>query len=84
MAGVRRESLVHSVGLVVALAAKDPEGNRMAYALFEAVPSGYRLAVAIVGNSAQPRSRKQARWLIPSVVVAAVLFLTGFAFYYLA
>ena len=31
------------------------------------------------GTWPSPGSRKQARWLIPSVVVAAVLFLAGFA-----
>ncbi|MGP8110790.1 MAG: hypothetical protein ACLQD9_08845 [Thermoplasmata archaeon] len=87
-AGVSLGFLVLSVALVVALAAKDPDGNRTAYALFEAVLSGYWLAVAIpvvtVGSSVQARSRRAIRWLIPSVVVAAVVFLAVFAYYYLA
>jgi len=87
-AGVSLGFLVLSLGLVVALAERDPNGNRTAYALFEAVLSGYWLAVAIpvvtVGSSVQARSRRAIRWLIPSVVVAAVLFLAVFAYYYLA
>ncbi len=87
-AGVSLGFLVVSVALVVALAAHDPDGNRTSYALFEAIISGYWLAVAIpvvtVGSSVQARSRGAIRWLLPSMVVAAVAFLGVFAYYYAA
>ncbi len=86
-AGVSLGFLVFSVGLVVALAVRDPRGNRTAYALFDAVLSGYWLAVAIpvvtVGSSVQARSRGAIRWLVPSIAVAAAGFVGVVVYYYL-
>jgi len=85
-AGVSLVFLAFSVGLVVALAARDPRGNLTAYALFETVLSGYWLAVAIplvtVGSSVQARSRGAIRWLFPSIAMAIAVFLGVFAYYY--
>ncbi len=83
-AGVSLGFLVVSVVVVVAIALHDPDGNRTSYALFEAIISGYWLAVAIpvvtVGSSVQARSRGTIRWLLPSMIVAAVVFLGVFAY----
>jgi hypothetical protein len=87
-AGVSLGFLVFSVALVVALASRDPHGNRTAYALFATVLTGYWLAFAIpvvtVGSSVQARSRGSIRWLLPAIAVAIVMFFALFGYYYFA
>ncbi len=87
-AGVSLAFLVLSVALVLALVAHDPHGNRTAYALFETILAGYWLALAIpivtVGSSVQARSRGAIRWLLPSILVTALLFGALFGYYYAA
>jgi len=85
-AGVSLAFLVFGVILVVVLATRDPHGNVTAYALFETILSGYWLAFAIpvvtVGSSVQARSRGAIRWLLPSVLIAVLMFFAIFAYYY--
>ncbi len=87
-AGVSLVFLVLSVALVVGLALHDRSGNQTSYALYETVLTGYWLAFAIpivtVGSSVQARSRRAIRWLIPSVVVSALMFAGFFGYFYLA
>lgn len=87
-AGVSLAILVLSVVLVIALAVKDPSGNRTSYALFEAIVTGYWLAVAIpvvtVGSSVQARSRGGIRWFVPSIAGVSLLFAAIFLYYYAA
>jgi len=85
-AGVSLGFLVFAVVLVVAVAAHDPMGNQTSYACYETVLTGYWLAFSIpvvtVGSSVQARSRGAIRWLVPSILVAAVMFFALFAYYY--
>jgi hypothetical protein len=85
-AGVDLAFLVLGVALVVGLAAKDPHGNRTALALYEVVLGGFWLTFAIpvvtVGSAVHHRSRGGIAWLVPSIVVAALLFVGCFAFYF--
>lgn len=86
-AGASLVFLSLAVGLVVALAAHDPDGNRTSYALFQTVLAGYWLALAIpivtVGSSVQARSRGAIRWGWPSIGIAALTFAGLFAYTYL-
>jgi hypothetical protein len=85
-AGVSLAFLVLSTVLVVLLVMRFPSANRTALALYEVVLTGYWLGFAIpvvtVGSSIQARSRNAIRWLIPSVLVAAVMFLGIFGYFY--
>jgi hypothetical protein len=85
-AGVSLAFLVFGVALVVALAWHDPKGNSTSFALYETILTGYWLAFSIpvvtVGSSVQARSRGAIRWMVPSIVVAALMFLAIFAYYY--
>ena len=85
-AGVDLAFLVLGVALVIGLVAKDPHGNRTALALYEVVLGGFWLTFAIpvvtVGSAVHHRSRGGIAWLIPSIVVAGLLFLGCFAFYF--
>lgn len=85
-AGVSLAFLVFAVGLVVGLVVRDPQANLTSFALYQTVLSGYWLAFAIpvvtVGSSVQARSRGAIRWLVPAVVVAAMMFFVLFAYYY--
>lgn len=85
-AGVSLAFLVFGVALVVFLVLRDPDGNATSWALYETVLSGYWLAFAIpvvtVGSSVEARSRGTIRWMVPSVFVAALMFLGIFAYYY--
>ncbi len=87
-AGVSLVFLALSTVLVVVLVVRFPDTNRTGFALYEAVLTGYWLAFAIpvvtVGSAVEARSRRAIPWLIPSVVVAATMFLAVFAYYYLA
>jgi hypothetical protein len=87
-AGVSLTFLVFALVLVVAIAAHDPEGNKTSYALYRTVLTGYWLAFAIpvvtVGSSVQARSRGAIRWLIPSMLIAGMMFGALFAYYYVA
>jgi len=85
-AGVSLAFLVFAVALVVALVWHDPEGNRTAFALYTTVLTGYWLAFAIpvvtVGSSVQARSRGAIAWLVPSILIAVVMFAGLFGYYY--
>ncbi len=87
-AGVSLGFLVFAVALVVALVVHDPDGNQTSFALYTTILTGYWLAFAIpvvtVGSSVQARSRGAIAWLIPSVLVAALMFGVLFAYYYAA
>lgn len=87
-AGVSLAFLVFAVVLVVTVVMHDPDGNGTSYALYETILSGYWLAFAIpvvtVGSSVQARSRGSIRWLIPSIVVALLMFFVLFGYYYSA
>ena len=80
--------LVLAVLLVVAVSMHDPHGNKTSYALYTTILTGYWLAFAIpvvtVASSIQARSRGAIPWLIPSMVVAALMFVGIFGYYYLA
>jgi len=85
-AGVDLAFLVLGVALVVALVARDPHGNRTALALYRVVLGGFWLTFAIpvvtVGSAVHHRSRGGIAWLVPSIVVAGLLFVACFAYYY--
>lgn len=85
-AGVSVGFLLLALALVVGLAAFDPSGNRTSYALFRTVISGYWLALAIpvvsVAGTVEMRSRGAIRWFLPSLAVAAGLFIAAFGYYY--
>jgi len=85
-AGVDIAFLGFAVALAVALAWKDPLGNRTAHALYQVAIEGYWLTFAIpivtVGSSVQSRSRGGIPWRIPAIVVAVILFGVFFAYYY--
>jgi len=87
-AGVSLVFLVLAVLLVVAVSMHDPHGNKTSYALYTTILTGYWLAFAIpvvtVASSIQARSRGAIPWLIPSMVVAALMFVGIFGYYYLA
>ncbi|MGA8663452.1 MAG: hypothetical protein WB809_00055 [Thermoplasmata archaeon] len=87
-AGVSLGFLVVAVVLVVGLSARDPHGNRTAFALYTTVLTGYWLAFAIpvvtVGSSVQARSRGAIRWLLPAIGVAVLMFFAMFGYYYVA
>lgn len=79
--------LVFAVVLVIAVAMHDPHGNKTSYALYATVLTGYWLAFAIpvvtVASSIQARSRGAIPWLLPSVLVAGLMFFGIFGYYYL-
>ncbi len=85
-AGVDIAFLAFSFALVVGLAYSDPYGNRTAFALYSVILQGYWLAFSIpivtVGSSVHSRTRGTVPWLVPSVAVAAILFLGFFAYYF--
>jgi len=85
-AGVSLAFLAFGVILVVLLATRDPNGNDTAFALYQTILTGYWLAFAIpvvtVGSSVQARSRGTIRWLVPSILIAVVMFFGLFAYYY--
>ncbi|MGD0250105.1 MAG: hypothetical protein ABSB97_04370 [Thermoplasmata archaeon] len=85
-AGVSLAFLVFGVVLVVVLVVHDPTGDATSWALYETILTGYWLAFSIpvvtVGSSVQARSRGAIRWMVPSIVVAALMFLAIFAYYY--
>jgi|HubBroStandDraft_1064217.scaffolds.fasta_scaffold189377_2 hypothetical protein len=87
-AGVSLIFLVLAFALVVVLVTHDPHGNKTSYALYTTVLTGYWLAFAIpvvtVASSIQARSRGAIAWLVPSILVAALLFVGLFGYYYLA
>ncbi len=75
------------IGIVTGLFFYDPSGDLTSYALYRTILSGYWLAFAIpivtVGSSVQARSRGSIRWLLPSIVIDALLFLAIFGYYVL-
>ena len=85
-AGVDIAFLGFAIALVAILAWSDPHGNRTAFALYEVVLGGYWLAFAIpivtVGFSVHSRSRGGIAWRLPSILLAAALFVVAFAWYY--
>ncbi|MGI0132417.1 MAG: hypothetical protein ACREDK_04925 [Thermoplasmata archaeon] len=85
-AGVDLTFLVAGTLLVIGLALHDPNGNRTSLALYRVVLSGYWLAFSIpivtVGSSVHSRTRGGIPWLYPSIVVAALLFVVFFAYFY--
>jgi hypothetical protein len=86
-AGVSLALLGFAVVLVVYLAYRFPSGNRVAFALYTTILSGYWLAFAIpvvtVGSSVQARSRGSVRWVVPAVVATAAAFALIAAYYYM-
>lgn len=78
--------LVFGFALVVTLALADSPGNRTALALYRVVIDGYwftfSIPIVTVGLSIHHRSRGGIPWLYPAVLVASLLFLGLFAFYY--
>jgi hypothetical protein len=78
--------LVFGFVLVVLLAALFVHGNRTSLALYRVVIDGYwftfSIPIVTVGLSIHHRSRGGIPWLYPAVLVASLLFLGLFAFYY--
>jgi hypothetical protein len=78
--------LAFSVVLVITLAMKDPAGNLSAYALDQVVLQGYWLTFSVpvvtVGSSVHTRTRGGIPWLVPSILLAIVMFAGLFAFYF--
>ncbi|MDE1822316.1 MAG: hypothetical protein KGJ23_15530 [Euryarchaeota archaeon] len=70
--------LCFSVVLVIYLAWKYPTGDHVAWALSQVVLGGLWLTFAIpvvtVGFSVHSRTRGQVAWIVPSILVAAGLF----------
>jgi len=70
------------------VALHDPRGNKTSFALYTTILTGYWLAFAIpvvtVASSIQARSRGAIPWLVPSMIVASLMFLGLFGYYYLA
>jgi hypothetical protein len=87
-AGVSLLFLILALVAVVVVAAHDPHGNKTSFALYTTILTGYWLAFAIpvvtVASSIQARSRGAIPWLVPSILVAALMFLGLFGYYYLA
>jgi hypothetical protein len=87
-AGVSIVFLVLAFALVIAVVAHDPHGNKTSFALYTTVLTGYWLAFAIpvvtVASSIQARSRGAIPWLVPSIVVAGLMFFGLFGYYYFA
>ncbi len=87
-AGVSLGFLVFSLILVLSVAMHDPYGNKTSYALYATVVTGYWLAFAIpvvtVASSIQARSRGAIPWLVPSILVAGLMFGGVFGYYYLS
>jgi hypothetical protein len=87
-AGVSLVFLVFAFLLVVVVALHDPRGNKTSFALYTTILTGYWLAFAIpvvtVASSIQARSRGAIPWLVPSMIVASLMFLGLFGYYYLA
>ena len=87
-AGVSLGFLVFGFLLVIALALHDPEGNKTSYSLYTTILTGYWLAFSIpvvtVGSSVQARSRGAIPWLVPSMVVAGLMFAGLVGYYYFA
>ncbi|HTS32860.1 MAG TPA: hypothetical protein VMI55_02840 [Thermoplasmata archaeon] len=87
-AGVSLAFLAFSVVLVVALALRDPQGDRTDYALYETILTGYWLAFAIpvvtVASSVQARSRGAIRWILPAIGVVVLVFFAVLGYYYAA
>lgn len=85
-AGVDLAFLAFAVGLVLVLAVTAPSGNRTAFALYRVVITGYWLTFAIpivtVGSSVHSSTRGGIPWRIPSILVAILLFLALFAYYF--
>jgi len=87
-AGVSLIFLILAVVLVLVVSAHDPHGNKTSYALYTTILTGYWLAFAIpvvtVASSIQARSRGAIPWLIPAIVIAGLMFVGLFGYYYLA
>jgi hypothetical protein len=87
-AGVSLVFLVFAFLLVVVVALHDPRGNKTSFALYTTILTGYWLAFAIpvvtVASSIQARSRGAIPWLVPSMIVASLMFLGLFGYYYFA
>ncbi|HEV8050013.1 MAG TPA: hypothetical protein VGP88_05420 [Thermoplasmata archaeon] len=85
-AGIDLAFLAFGVVLVVSVAWHDPSGNRTSAALYHVILSGYWLTFSIpvvtIGSSVESRSRGAAAWLIPSLLVCAVLFVVLFGYFY--
>lgn len=85
-AGIDLAFLGFAVILVVGLAWSAPTGNRSAFALDRVILGGYWLTFSIpivtVGSSVHSRSRGGVPWLLPSLVIAILLFVGLFAYYY--
>jgi hypothetical protein len=85
-AGIDLAFLAFGVVLVVSVAWHDPSGNRTSAALYHVILSGYWLTFSIpvvtIGSSVESRSRGAAAWLIPSLLVCAVLFFVLFGYFY--
>ncbi len=80
--------LVSGLVLVVALVLAEPHANRTGLALYEVVIGGYWFSFSIpivtVGTSVHRRSRGGVPWMVPSLAVAAALFVGLFAFYFVS
>lgn len=87
-AGIDLAFLVISVVLVVGLALSDAKGNRTSWALYEVVLSGYWLTFAIpmvtVASSIESRSRGRIPWVLPSLLLSALMFAGMFLYYFYA
>ncbi len=87
-AGVSLIFLVFAFVLVLIVSVHDPRGNKTSYSLYTTILTGYWLAFAIpvvtVASSIQARSRGAIPWLIPSMIVAALMFAGLFGYCYLA
>ena len=71
-----------SVVLLVYLALEYPTGSRIAWSITNVVLAGYWLTFAIpivtVGSSVHSATNGRASWLVPSILVAAGLFVVLF------
>ncbi len=85
-AGIDLVFLIFGVVLTVALVAEDPHANETSFALYRVILGGYWLTFAIpmvtVASSVEARSRGRIPWLVPSVLLAGLMFAGLFLYYF--
>ena len=87
-AGIDLAFLLFGVALIVGLVMRDPHGNQTSWALYHVILGGYWLTFAIpmvtVASSIEGRSRGRIAWLVPSILIAGLLFVALFLYYFYA
>ncbi len=87
-AGIDLVFLIFGVMLTAILVMEDPRANATSLALYRVILGGYWLTFAIpmvtVASSIEARSRGRIAWLIPSILLAGLLFAALFLYYFYA